>query len=162
MPLKPVGIEPCVSIAQPGWLALREVLWPDCPAEKHRNEMRTFLAHPDRYAQFIAYDDMRRPIGFVEASVRTDHVNGAETSPVGFLEGLFVVPEYRRHGIARRLVATAAAWASSRGCTELASDASIENERSHAVHRALGFAETERVVYFRRALPLPDDFRKAR
>jgi hypothetical protein len=29
----------------------------------------------------------------------------------------------------------------------------IDNAESHAVHRALGFAETERVVYFRRSLP---------
>jgi aminoglycoside 6'-N-acetyltransferase I len=32
-------------------------------------------------------------------------------------------------------------------------EALIDNHESHALHRALGFAETERVVFFRRALP---------
>ncbi len=32
----------------------------------------------------------------------------------------------------------------------MASDADIGNVVSHAMHEALGFAETERVVYFRK------------
>jgi aminoglycoside 6'-N-acetyltransferase I len=43
-------------------------------------------------------------------------------------------------------------WARALGVTELASDALIDNHDSHAMHRALGFAETERIVFFRRAL----------
>jgi aminoglycoside 6'-N-acetyltransferase I len=35
---------------------------------------------------------------------------------------------------------------------ELASDALLDNNGSHAMHEALGFTETERVVYFRKAL----------
>jgi aminoglycoside 6'-N-acetyltransferase I len=38
---------------------------------------------------------------------------------------------------------------------ELASDADIANAVSHATHRALGFQETERVVYFRKVLRNP-------
>lgn len=38
------------------------------------------------------------------------------------------------------------------GRREFAADASIENHLSHAVHRALGFQETERVVFFRKPL----------
>ena len=43
-------------------------------------------------------------------------------------------------------------WARARGCRELASDALIDNEISQRTHRALGFRETERVVYFTRPL----------
>jgi aminoglycoside 6'-N-acetyltransferase I len=84
--------------------------------------------------------------------VRADYVNGTNSSPVAFLEGLYVVPEARRKGIAASLVSAVSQWAHSVGCRELASDALLENETSHAVHRALGFQETERVIFFRRTL----------
>jgi aminoglycoside 6'-N-acetyltransferase I len=148
-------IEPCTSVEQDGWLPLRAALWPHCSAAEHLAEMAAFLAQPERFAQFVAYDESRprRPIGLAEASIRTDYVNGTETSPVGFLEGIYVVPEHRRRGIARSLVGVVSAWASARGCCELASDARLDNLLSHHVHGALGFLETERVVYFRKALP---------
>jgi GNAT superfamily N-acetyltransferase len=58
----------------------------------------------------------------------------------------------RRSGIARKLVVEAERWALAAGCTELASDAPIENISSHAMHAALGFVETERVVFFKKVL----------
>ena len=63
------------------------------------------------------------------------------------------MPGQRRTGIAAALVAAAAAWGSEHACAEVASDAPLENVLSHAVHKALGFEETERVVSFRRSLP---------
>ena len=91
-------------------------------------------------------------LGFVEASKRADYVNGTSSSPVAFLEGLYVVPRARCRGVARTLVESVVRWALDQGCTELASDALIDNLTAHTVHRSLGFEETERVVYFRRAL----------
>jgi aminoglycoside 6'-N-acetyltransferase I len=114
--------------------------------------MASFLAEPRKYLNLVAYSGSRDPLGFAEASVRTDYVNGTSSSPVVFLEGLYVAPEHRRAGVARSLVAAIAEWASEAGCRELASDVVLDNESSHAVHRALGFAETERVVYYRRSL----------
>jgi len=91
-------------------------------------------------------------VGFVEASKRVDYVNGTHSSPVAFIEGLYVVQSSRRQGVARVLVDSVVKWALAEGCTELASDSLLENTLAHAAHRALGFEETERVVYFRRAL----------
>jgi aminoglycoside 6'-N-acetyltransferase I len=91
-------------------------------------------------------------VGFVEASKRVDYVNGTNSSPVAFLEGLYVVQSFRRQGVARALVDSVAKWALAEGCTELASDSLLDNTAAHIAHRALGFEETERVVYFRRAL----------
>jgi len=113
--------------------------------------MTRFVSDPARYAQFVAYDG-GRAVGLAEAALRSDYVNGTATSPVAFLEGLYVAPDERRKGIARSLVREVAAWARERGCTELASDALLDNTASHAVHRALGFVETERVVFFRKEL----------
>ena len=75
-------IEACGSADHPGWLRLRQALWPEGVREQH-----------------LACD-----------------------------------------------------WARHAGCREIASDAVLENSISHAVRRALGFEETERVVFFRRKL----------
>jgi aminoglycoside 6'-N-acetyltransferase I len=141
----------CASAQQAGWLALRQALWP-APREAHLAEMALMAANPQRFAAFIAYRGGAEAAGLAEVAIRSDYVNGAESSPVGFLEGLYVVPAARRQGVARALVAEVARWATDCGCSELASDAALANTASHAVHRALGFAETERVVFFRKLL----------
>jgi aminoglycoside 6'-N-acetyltransferase I len=148
-------IVPCISTAQDGWLDLRQALWPHSPAAAHLEEMQSFLDRPDQYAQFVAYGPDGQPTGFVEAALRTDYVNGTEGSPVAFLEGIYVAPQYRRKGIGRSLVSAVVSWARVGGCSELASDALLENEVSHAMHHALGFEETERVVFFRKRLASP-------
>lgn len=132
------------------WLALRIALWPHAAAESP-DEIAALLASANQ-AAFVARDDGERPAGFAEASIRRDHVNGCETSPVGFLEGIYVVAEARRQGVARQLVAAVAAWSREHACRELASDAPIDNDASHLMHAALGFSETQRVVFFRRSL----------
>jgi len=139
---------PLASVPNPDWLRLRRVLWPEGPDAEHEQEMAQFVADPKRYGQFMACSDDGTPTGFVEVSVRSDYVNGTDTSPVAFLEGLYVVPEARRQGVARRMLAAVRAWALAQGCTELASDTQLENTLSQAVHARLGFTETERVVYF--------------
>ena len=145
-------IERCLTVEQHGWLALRTALWPHCERAEHMADMSAQCASPDRFAQFIAYDVSRKPRGLVEAALRSDYVNGTRSSPVAFLEGIYVVPEARRQGIARALVASVERWATSAGCTEFASDARLDNEAAHAMHRRLGFDETSRVVYFLKAL----------
>ena len=151
MPLKSL-IERCSSLDQSGWLEFRLALWPDATADEHRGYMAISLAQPERFLQLMIYDERRQPIGFIEGSIRGDYVNGTETSPVGFVEGVYVVPSMRRRGIARLLFAAIGDWAKARGCRELASDALLENQASQHAHRALGFRETERVVYFTKAL----------
>jgi aminoglycoside 6'-N-acetyltransferase I len=115
-------IERCESIEQPGWLALRRALWPGASDAEHLAEMALFFAEPQRFAQFIAYKSSRQSVAFVEASVRHDCVNGTSSSPVTFLEGLYVESAHRRAGVAARLVATVAAWGKEQGCREFASD----------------------------------------
>lgn len=141
-------LERCTSVEQPGWLDLRRVLWPDATLDDHRGYMAMALAEPERFLQLMLYDEACAPVGFIEGSIRSDYVNGTETSPVGFVEGVYVAPPWRRQGVARRLFDGVAEWARARGCRELASDALLENETSQRAHRALGFRETERVVYF--------------
>jgi aminoglycoside 6'-N-acetyltransferase I len=145
-------VNPCVSVSQPGWLELRERLWPDATRSEHLAEMAEFLTEPGRFAQFVEYDAMGKALGFLEASIRSDYVNGTDASPVAFLEGIYVLPEARRQGVARALVAEAERWAVGAGCSEFASDALLENTLGHTAHVALGFRESERVVFFKKAL----------
>jgi aminoglycoside 6'-N-acetyltransferase I len=143
----------CTSIEQPGWLELRQALWPGTSREEHLSEMASLCASPQRFVQFVAYSGPSAAIGLIEAAVRSDYVNGTLLTPVAFLEGIYVVPAARRQGVARALVEHVERWAAGLGCREVASDALLDNRLSHAVHRALGFEETERVVFFRKPLP---------
>ena len=134
-----------------GWADLRQALWPHRDANFHAIEINAWCARSDT-AAFVALDDLGVVTGFAEAALRHDYVNGCDTSPVAFLEGLFVIPAHRRRGVARALVAAVRDWGQAAGVTELASDANLDNTASHALHAALGFTETERVVFFRQTL----------
>jgi aminoglycoside 6'-N-acetyltransferase I len=132
------------------WVALRQALWPWSQAE-HRAEVAAILNKTDAVC-FLARNDASLAIGFAEATLRCDYVNGCTTTPVGFLEGIYVKEGHRRRGVARALCRAVEEWVRAHGCSELASDAFLDNDTSHRMHGALGFAETERVVYFRKLL----------
>ena len=140
---------PCSQADDSGWLALRRALFPQQDATALRAEMDRFVAEPRRHAQFLVIDSDGVPVGLAEVSLRAGHVHGARSMPVAFLEAVYVVPHVRRRGLARALVAHAHAWGRAQGCTEFASDAPLDNADSHALHRALGFEETLRIVRFR-------------
>jgi len=132
-------------------MRLRMTLWPDEDAHGLREEAPAMLASPDLLV-LLARNPDGEAAGFAEAALRRDYVNGCDTSPVVFLEGIYVVPGQRQQGIAAALTVEVAEWGRSLGCTELASDALLDNAGSHAFHAAIGFEETERVVYFRKPL----------
>lgn len=135
------------------WAELRLALWPWDTAKEHAEEATRLYLSGDRDALAkLALNDAGEAIGFAEATLRRDYVEGCETSPVLFLEGIYVTPEARNLGTARGLSESIARWGRARGCTEFASNALIDNDASHAFHRAIGFEETERVVYFRKSL----------
>ncbi|MFK3780057.1 aminoglycoside 6'-N-acetyltransferase [Agrobacterium sp. NPDC089420] len=129
------------------WCLLRHRLWPDTAPAEHLTELRGVC---DTGAAFIVHDPAGVAIGFAEVSLRRDYVNGCDTSPVAFLEGIYVEEAFRKRGVAAALVAEVTRWAIGQGVSELASDADIKNVDSHRMHAALGFEETERVVYFRK------------
>jgi aminoglycoside 6'-N-acetyltransferase I len=133
------------------WSRLRAELWPESSIEYHRAELIQVLLKENAIA-YLACEQAGDVVGFAEATLRHDYVNGCETSPVLFLEGIYVLPENRHQGVARSLCSAVAAWGRAAGCREFGSDALLDNVESHAFHAALGFEETERVVYFRKSL----------
>lgn len=91
-------------------------------------------------------------VGFAQCQLRHDYVEGTDTSPVGYLEGIFVNEAYRKQGLARQLLAACEAWAAEQGCTEFASDCELTNTVSQEFHKKLGFKEANRVVCFVKSL----------
>jgi aminoglycoside 6'-N-acetyltransferase I len=147
-----IRVSPAHAADHDDWLAMRVDLWPEGREDEHRADIEAYDEAGQSPICLIARDEAGTALGFAEAALRQDYVNGCETSPVAFLEGIYVRPDARGRGVARRLVMAVEAWAVGLGCTEFASDADIGNVDSHAMHEALGFTETQRVVYFRKLL----------
>ena len=119
-------------------------------AEELTPEFAELTASPEA-ACFLAVDG-DKAVGFAQCQLRHDYVEGCHTSPVGFLEGVFVDDAYRRSGVARALLSACEAWARSVGCTEFASDCEIDNHDSLAWHRKNGFNEMGRTIWFAKKL----------
>ncbi|HEX2164213.1 MAG TPA: GNAT family N-acetyltransferase [Thermoanaerobaculia bacterium] len=145
-------IRPATPADTPAWERLRQTLWP-APAGEHAREIAAWLAGERLLPgeTFLACDDGGRAIGFAEASLRPV-AEGCYSGRVTSLEGWYVEPAWRRRGVGSALVEAVAAWGRAEGSTEMASDVVLDDLVSHAAHRALGFAEVERAVHFRRDL----------
>lgn len=100
---------------------------------------------------FIKYLE-NKPIGFAQCGLRSDYVEGTESSPVGYLEGVFVIEKYRNKGYAKELLITCEKWAKDKGCNEFASDCELDNTNSFKFHMAMGFEEANRVICFRKEI----------
>lgn len=91
-------------------------------------------------------------VGFAQCSLRHDYVEGCSHSPVGYLEGIFVLPQYRHRGISRQLLSSCESWAKQQGCLEFASDCELTNVDSLHFHLACGFQEANRIICFQKEL----------
>lgn len=132
---------------------MRCALWPQGSFEEFAGEVERILAgtfSPLPYAIVVA-EDGGGIAGFIELSLRS-HVDGCETHPVGYIEGWYVAESVRGTGVGRALVAAAEDWARTQGCTEIGSDALIDNEGSQQAHAALGYEIVDRCVNYRKSL----------
>jgi aminoglycoside 6'-N-acetyltransferase I len=133
------------------WLRLRFGLWPD--EEGLAEDVERYFAGTINLLDevLVAVDENGSLIGFAELSIRP-YAEGCSTDRVAFLEGWYVVPEARRTGVGRRLIAAAEEWGLDRGLTEFGSDALLGNLDSLAAHQALGFTEVEQIRCFLKPL----------
>lgn len=100
---------------------------------------------------FLKYEN-EFPIGFAQCQLRYDYVEGTSTSPVGYLEGIFVKESYRSKGYAKELLTECEVWAKGNGCQEFASDCEIDNINSLHFHKAMNFTEANRIICFTKLL----------
>lgn len=131
-------------------VSLAVQLWSDNHLEKLEKEFYQFINNKDAVF-FLKYID-NRPVAFAQCQLRHDYVEGTNSSPVGYLEGIFVVEEYRHKGYATELLKECEKWAKEKGCTEFASDCELDNHDSFRFHIALGFEETNRIICFKKEL----------
>lgn len=129
------------------WLGLALELWSDYSTEEMQISL-TEILHSPRQSGFLVRTEEGRAIALMNLSLRYDYVPGATQSPVAFVEGIYVKPEYQKQGVGKALIQHAGQWAQAQGCVELASDALLENTVSHAFHKQVGFQEVERLVAF--------------
>jgi aminoglycoside 6'-N-acetyltransferase I len=135
------------------WAILRQALWPTESPDELAAEARRYFVDGDipLEAVLLAEASDGTLLGFAELSLRL-YAEDCKTSPVAFLEGWYVIPAARRHGVGRALVSAAEEWARERGCREFASDTELDNSLSAAAHRALGFEDAGALRCFRKNL----------
>lgn len=126
------------------------LMWSDHSADELSAEFSE-LVSSDNAQLFLAYEN-DIPVGFAQCQLRYDYVEGTETTPVGYLEGIFVQKSYRYKGYARELLAACETWAKDKGCQEFASDCELDNNDSFRFHIAMNFAEANRVICFTKKL----------
>lgn len=125
-------------------------LWPEHTEAELTRILREYAASVG--SAVFAYRDGGRTIGMAICRLRHDYVEGCETSPVGYLEGIYVEERYRCSGIAGSLVRECEAWAREQGCSEFASDCELTNADSLRFHLGVGFEEANRIICFRKEL----------
>lgn len=126
------------------------LMWSEHSADELSAEFSELISS-DNAQLFLAYEN-DIPVGFAQCQLRYDYVEGTETTPVGYLEGIFVQEGYRYKGYARELLAACEAWAKDKGCREFASDCELDNIDSFRFHIAMNFAEANRVICFTKKL----------
>ena len=122
------------------------LLWPEHSAAELEEELAVLLENNDA-AVFLAYSGTLT-VGFAQCGLRRDYVEGTHTSPVGYLEGIFVREDCRRQGVASALLAECRLWCRRMGCSEFASDCELSNTISLQFHLHSGFAEANRIICF--------------
>jgi aminoglycoside 6'-N-acetyltransferase I len=139
-------VRPYAPTDFPEWARMRRALWPGVSDA----DMTEWLARRDA-ATVVAERDGTALCGFAEVGERP-YADGCDTSPVAYLEGWYVDPDLRRQSIGAALIRAVEAWARAHGYRELASDTQLDNRDSQRAHARLGFAETERLVLYRKAM----------
>ena len=125
------------------WANLCVALWPEELFDDFIKEGRN-----SGYENQFLYLVNGEAVAFISLALRHDYVEGTKTSPVGYIEGIYVKPEFQNKGIARELVDFAKKWSTQKGCTELASDCELHNEKSCKFHNKVGFKEANTIVCF--------------
>lgn len=129
---------------------LAVMMWQNHSINELINEFSEIMTNGK--SQFFLKYENDSPIGFALCQLRYDYVEGTSTSPVGYLEGIFVKEGYRNKGYAKELLAECEAWAKENGCQEFASDCEINNINSFHFHKAMNFTEANRIICFTKTL----------
>lgn len=129
---------------------LAVLMWDNHSADDLADDFLEIISKEDARVFLKYHNDI--PVGFAQCQLRHDYVEGTETTPVGYLEGIFILEGYRNRGYAKELLHECENWAKKKGCKEFASDCEIGNHDSFGFHMAMGFAEADRIICFAKKL----------
>ena len=121
-------------------------LWPSNTIEDLILEFSTIIEN-DNSKIFLVCNESEF-IGFAQCSLRFDYVEGTDSCPVGYFEGIFVKEEYRNKGIGKELLRYCEEWAKMKGAEEFASDSELKNTDSLKFHLNIGFKDANRIICF--------------
>ncbi|MGN0485907.1 MAG: aminoglycoside 6'-N-acetyltransferase [Acutalibacteraceae bacterium] len=125
-------------------------MWDGSSVDELMAEFQDML-HSDDSAVFV-YKVGSSVVGFAQCGLRCDYVEGTGSSPVGYLEGIFVEENFRGKGYAKALLRQCELWAKARGCSEFVSDCELGNDDSFRFHLKCGFVEAGRIICFTKKL----------
>jgi aminoglycoside 6'-N-acetyltransferase I len=125
---------------------LMTILWSDCTLEEALKDCVKIL-HSEEDTCFLV-KDRENYIAFIHLALRHDYVEGSESSPTAYIEGMYIKSKYRNLGIGQNLITLAEDWSKQKACKELASDTELSNIDSIKFHKKSGFVEVNRIVCF--------------
>ncbi len=137
-----IDLEKCY---EDSYQTLLHCLWPTIDSHDIAEIMREHYAGKARVFLYLKDDQV---VGFINTTVRTDYVEGASSSGVMYIEGIYVIESYRRNQIAYQLINHVKEHALRLGLTQMASDTELDNEMSQFFHKAIGFKEVNRIVHY--------------
>lgn len=126
------------------------LLWPGEDYSTMEKEMLRYQENSTTELFICEVDN--QVVGFAHVQLRYDYVEGTVTTPVGYLEGIYVKDTHRKQGIARKLVSVCEDWSRFMNATEFASDVELSNEASALFHEKVGFIEANRIICYAKKL----------
>ena len=129
---------------------LANELWTDSDIDALSKEFSELLTDNEAFIVLEYVDAL--PVGFAHCQIRNEYVEGTQTNPVGYLEGIYVKPHFRKRGYAKQLLKECETWAKLKGCREFASDCQLDNIESFKFHISNGFSEANRIICFAKKL----------
>ena len=130
------------------WLRMRKLLYPESSQNELMSEIKkifydkTIVGELD-YIVFVYEKNKLMLGGFIETSLK-QKVSKCKSSPVGYIESLYVDTDVRRNGIACKLVSESEKWIIRKKCTEFAVDTDPNEKGSIDFYLSCGFAEVRR------------------
>ena len=73
---------------------LANELWTDSDIDALSKEFSELLTDNEAFIVLKYVDAL--PVGFAHCQIRNEYVEGTQTNPVGYLEGIYVKPHFRK------------------------------------------------------------------
>ncbi|GAB4188217.1 MAG: GNAT family N-acetyltransferase [Thermoflexibacter sp.] len=121
-------------------------LWTECSYEEELKNYQSIIDSSHEICLLAKVQEQY--IAFIHLTIRNDYVAGTTNSPVAYIEGIYVKPNFQKRGVAKALITVAENWAKQKGLKQIASDTEITNLSSIYFHKKVGFSEVERIVCF--------------